>query len=63
MRIYAEKGFLPSKEALHELAAAVLPFGLAACVGREKTKSGYRWYVEIMRPVEFGGYTKGEQTE
>ena len=54
MRIYPEKGFNPSPEAYKRLAADAMDFGLVAYVGREKTKNGYRKFVELMRPVEFG---------
>ena len=57
-RIYPEKGFTPTPADYQALASAVLPFGLAAYVGREKTKSGYRKFVGIHRPVEFGSMIK-----
>lgn len=57
-RIYPEKGFTPTQSDYQALACSVLPFGLAAYVGREKTKNGYRKYVEVCRPVEFGSMRK-----
>lgn len=54
MRIYPEKGSNPTPADYQALASAALKFGLVAYIGREKTKSGYRRFVELMRPVEFG---------
>ena len=54
MRIYPEKGANPTASDYQALATAALAFGLGAIIGREKTKSGYKRYVEIVRPVEFG---------
>ena len=58
MRIYPEKGATPTPSDFHDLACAALKFGLHCHIGREKTKSGYRRYVELMRPVEFGRIEK-----
>ncbi len=63
MRIYPEKGFNPSPEAYKRLAADAMDFGLVARVGREKTKNGYRKFVELMRPVEFGIEKAAEQRQ
>lgn len=54
MRIYPEKGHAPTPNDFQDFAAAALKFGLVVYIGREKTKNGYRKFVELMQPVEFG---------